>query len=177
MLIFKMYFISVQYLMTNCCMSSCCNLSDCDVQMLDCCLFASNPEGSLSSSYLVSVQWYRRTHAAHTVTQPATEKKKNIKSRVHFYFDDVLNVGHYHTHTQVFSRVRYKTLKGFFLCCTWIVLNWRESTDNNGWKLHRHGQCCGSMWRIPISPIGTITYPYYVRSAITWQQSCHWYDL
>lgn len=175
MLIFKMYFISVHNLMTNCCMSSCCNLSDCDVQMLNCCLFATNPEGSHSSSYLVSVQWYLCTHAAYTVTQPSTEKKIHQKPGTFllWWCAECGPLSHSHS---VF-RGQVQDFERLFLCCTWIVLNWRESTDNNGRKLLRHGQCCGSMRRISISPIGTVTYPYYVRIAITWQQSCHWYDL
>lgn len=114
MLIFKMYFISVQCLMTNCCMSSCCNLSDCDVQMLDCSLFATNPEGSLNRSYRSSLCTVIPMRTCGTHSHTAVYRKKYIKSRVHVYFDDVLNVGHYRTHTQVFLGVRYKNLKGFF---------------------------------------------------------------
>lgn len=71
---------------------------------------------TLSVVVILSLYNDTGTHMRHTQSHSCLQNKKtHIKSRVHFDFDDVLNVGHYCTRTQVFSGVRYKTLKGFFL--------------------------------------------------------------
>lgn len=167
-------------------MCPCCNWSGCDISLLDRHLFAADPDGSLCLSLamrgpVVSICTLTPTHAhihtnTHTHTQLSQPETSKLCKFLLWWCAGCGPLSRSHTH-KLFSGVRYRWGKAFCVCvcCMWIVLNWKEFTDNSAWTLHRHGQCC--MWRISISSSGTGTNPQFVCSAITWQQSCHWYDL
>lgn len=132
---------------------------------------------------VVSICTLTPTHAhihtnTHTHTQLSQPETSKLCKFLLWWCAGCGPLSRSHTH-KLFSGFRYRWGKAFCVCvcCMWIVLNWKEFTDNSAWTLHRHGQCCGSMWRISISSSGTGTNPQFVCSAITWQQSCHWYDL